>query len=72
MFMFFALLDSLEVAVLRLDPLGHVLRTFMRVMAQHAAGKVVAAMGRKVAAALLQACHQGRSVEGLVIAPGQL
>lgn len=71
MFMFFALLDSLEVAVLRLDPLGHVLRTFMGVVAQHAAGEVVAAVGIQCAAALFQAGHQCRAMDVLVIAAGQ-
>ena len=67
----FRLRDSLKVTVFCLDPLRHVLRTFVGVVTQHAAGEIVPAMGIEAAATVFQALHQCGAVAVQVIATGQ-
>lgn len=43
----------------------------MRVVAQHATGEVVPPMGRQMAATVLQAFHQCRAMDRLIVAPGK-
>lgn len=61
----------LKSAVFCLDPLRHVLGTFMQVVAQHAAGKVVAPVLRQFAQAMLQAFNQCGPVDLRGKATGQ-
>jgi hypothetical protein len=59
------------VSVFRLNPLRHVLRTFMVVMAQHTTGKVIASKLSQVLLAVQQLLDQCRAMFRHFISIGQ-
>ena len=58
-------------AIFRLDPLRHVLRTFMLVMTQHGPGEVIAPVVLKIGATSVDAFNQRRAVARLQVTLGQ-